>query len=182
MELKSHQESFKKVLNQSYAKKLRKREGPGNQSHNTNNFQRTDVGYDLLKHSVESQLDNYEAFEVEAKTQLCFAREQIKEYVTYLKLQCQLLSHFFSNGDMVSTITEDEGIETKNGVYGEDFQEVNREDERGEKDEGKIDENREQNDEKLPNEFNMGNKENSEGKEDGYIFLRFDRDDSYVLI
>jgi hypothetical protein len=180
MELKSHQVSFRKVLNQSYAKKL-KREGPGNQNHIT------DVGYDLLTRTFESQLDNYEAFEIEAKTQLCFAGEQIKEYVTYLKLQCQILSQFFSNRDMVSTITEDEGLETKrkNEEYGEDFQEVNKKDEKDEKEEEKIDENslkRKQNDKKLLNEFDMGNKENLEGEEDDYIFLPFDRDDSYVFI
>jgi hypothetical protein len=187
MELKSHRQSFKKVLNQSYANKLRKQ----HQNNIEHDLQRNDVGYDLLKRAFDSQLDNYDVFEVEAKSQLCVAGEQIKECVTYLKLQCLLLSQLISNGvNIISTIEEDQEAQTEietekgldDGEYSEEFQEVNREDE---KEEEEIDESKlkiKQNNEEILSEFNKEKTGELEGEEDDYIFLPYGRDDSYVLI
>jgi hypothetical protein len=196
MELKCHRESFKKVLNQSYANKLRKQ----HQNNIEHDLQGNDVGYDLLKRAFDLQLDNYDAFEVEAKSQLCIAGEQINECVTYLKLQCLLLSQLISKGiNIIPTLEEDEEAEaetetetekgeteTEKGLddreCGEEFQEVTREDE---KEEEEIDESKvksKQNDEALLSEFEDEKTGELEGEEDDYIFLPYGRDDSYVLI
>lgn len=188
MELKSHKESFKKVLNQRYANKLRKQ----HQINIEHDFQRNDVGYDLLKCAFDSQLDNYDVFEVEAK--LCVAGEQIKECATYLKLQCLLISQLISKGvNIISTIEEGHKaeieieIETEksldDGECGEKFREKNIESEEFQEEE--INESKlksKQNDEGLLIELDREKTGRLEGEEDGYIFLPYCRDDSYVLI